>query len=74
MLTTIEKSIINDLYKFANASGKLGEILMEDEEQSAIEVLAGLHSLLEKIDAHHPAEAFEGMIHSTIKDCLKGGH
>ena len=72
--TSTEISIIYSLYRFANASGKLGEILMEDEDQSAIEMLVSLHSLLEKINANESADAFEGMIHSTIKDFLKGGH
>lgn len=73
-LSTIEKNIILDLYKFANMSGKLGEILMENEDESSIETIAGLHSLLEKAGFHEVASAFEGMIHSVIRDHLKGGH
>lgn len=72
-LTTAEKEIINALYIYVNASGKLGEVLMDPVivgVLSATQALDAMGSLLEKASAREIHEGYQQM----VQVALLGGH
>lgn len=76
-LTTAEKEIINALYIHVNASGKLGEALMDPVVTgvlSATQALDAMGTLLEKASTREVHEAYQQMVQESTSAALKGGY
>lgn len=76
-LTTAEREIINALYIHVNASGKLGEALMDPVIAgilSSTQALDAMGTLLEKASTREVHEAYQLMVQQSTSEALKGGY